>query len=171
MPSICRMVKSIAESALAVIRSSSGTAAAYTAGERRRCFQIPDSIAQVQMHVSTSVQPSSKQEPRFLKFHTVLSPLLPPSSSSKSYKTPSLWILSLDICFFSLMTDYLHAFRDQTAFKRQKVHRMLPCPSSQTLLRRSCTSKNRGRRLASYPSTSTSCPCPIWSRLATKPLQ
>ena len=66
-------------------------------------------IAQVQTHVSTSVQPSGKQEPRFLKFHTVLSPLLPPSSSTKSYKTPSLWIFSLDICFFSLMTDYLHA--------------------------------------------------------------
>jgi hypothetical protein len=33
-----------AESALAVIRSSSGTAAVHTAGERRRCFQIPDSL-------------------------------------------------------------------------------------------------------------------------------
>jgi len=27
-----------------VIRSSSGTAIVYTAGERRRCFQIPDSL-------------------------------------------------------------------------------------------------------------------------------
>jgi len=27
-----------------VIRSSSGTAAVYTGGERRRCFQIPDSL-------------------------------------------------------------------------------------------------------------------------------
>jgi hypothetical protein len=35
--------QSIAESALAVIRSSSGTATVHT-GERRRCFQIPDSL-------------------------------------------------------------------------------------------------------------------------------
>ena len=46
---ICKLVdlpngQSIAESALVVIRSSSGTAAVYTAGERRRCFQIPDSL-------------------------------------------------------------------------------------------------------------------------------
>jgi len=40
----CRMVSPFAESVLAVIRSSSGTAAVHTAGERRRCFQIPDSL-------------------------------------------------------------------------------------------------------------------------------
>jgi len=41
----CRMVSPFAESVLPVIRSSSATAAVHTAGERRRCFQIPDSLA------------------------------------------------------------------------------------------------------------------------------
>ena len=48
--------------------------------------------------------------------------------------------------------------RDQIAFK---VHRVLPCPSSQTLLRRNRTSENRGRSLASYPAASASAPPPL----------
>jgi hypothetical protein len=50
--------------------------------------------------------------------------------------------------------------RDQIAFKRQKVHRVLPCSPSQTLLRRHRASENRGRSLASYPPASASCPPP-----------
>jgi len=43
---ICRMVSHFAESILAAIRSSSRFAAVHTAGERRQCFQIPDSLHQ-----------------------------------------------------------------------------------------------------------------------------
>ena len=42
---VCRMVGLFAEGAYTAIMSSSGTAAVHTAGERRRCFQIPDSLS------------------------------------------------------------------------------------------------------------------------------
>ena len=42
---VCRMVGLVAENAYTAVRSSSGTAPVHTAGEQRRCFQIPDSLS------------------------------------------------------------------------------------------------------------------------------
>jgi hypothetical protein len=62
---VTSIIESIAESALAVIRSSSGTAAVYTAGERRWCFQIPDSLGFSNIEMSSRKDQFETQRTNF----------------------------------------------------------------------------------------------------------